>query len=170
VRQVEVAAAIGAAAAKRLQQGAPPEEISSEARAAAGVVANLVTQRAADSARGRVILWVDDRPANNHFERQALQALGFSFVLANSTEEALEKVAAQQFDVIISDMGRPPDQRAGYTLLGKLRDMGIRTPYIIYAGSRAPEHQAESRRRGAVGTTNRPDDLVRLVLNAVRSS
>jgi CheY-like chemotaxis protein len=88
-------------------------------------------------------------------------------VLALSTEDALEKLARQNFDVIISDMGRPPDPQAGYTLLDQLRAAGNRTPFIIYAGSRAPEHQAESRRRGAVGCTNRPDELLEMVLAAI---
>jgi CheY-like chemotaxis protein len=62
-------------------------------------------------------LWVDDFPNNNIYERQALEALGVNFVLATSTEEALKKISRQRFDAIISDMGRPPDSRAGYTLL-----------------------------------------------------
>jgi CheY-like chemotaxis protein len=82
-----------------------------------------------------------------------LEALGVTFVLAASTDEAIGKVKRQSFDAIISDMGRPPDSQAGYTLIDKLRADGNQTPFIIYAGSRAPEHRAEARRRGAVGCT-----------------
>ncbi len=64
----------------------------------------------------------------------------------------------------ISDMGRPPDDRAGYTLLEQLRANGDQTPLIIYAGSRSPEHVAEARRRGAFGCTNRPQELYEMVL------
>jgi CheY-like chemotaxis protein len=113
------------------------------------------------------VLWVDDRPSNNIHERQALEALGVTFVLATSTNEALEKVKSQSFDVIISDMGRPPDPQAGYTLLNELRTSGNQTPFIIYAGSRAPEHRAEARRRGALGYTNRPDELFEMVVSAL---
>jgi hypothetical protein len=52
-------------------------------------------------------------------------------------------------------------------LLDKLRESGNRTPFIIYAGSRAPEHQAEARRRGAIGCTNRPEELFEMVLSAL---
>lgn len=165
-RRVEVAAALGAAAALKLEAGTPPEQVASEAREAAGVVAKLVTPAAVRSARSRTILWVDDRPDNNRFEREALSALGFSFVLAKSTDEALAKLRERNFDVIISDMGRPPDSRAGYTLLSKLQEQGNSAPYIIYAGSRAPEHQAEARRNGAFGTTNRADELMEMVAQA----
>jgi len=122
-----------------------------------------VMRRAARS----TVLWVDDRPSNNVHERQSLEALGVSFVLATSTEEALEILKRQGFDAIISDMGRPPDAQAGYTLLDALRVKGDRTPFIIYAGSRAPEHRAEARRRGAVGCTNRADELFEMVLSTL---
>src|SRR5713226_2090200 len=100
-------------------------------------------------------------------ERHSLEALGLRFVLATSTDEAMEKLREQSFDAIISDMGRPPDPQAGYTLLDKLRASGDRTPFIVYAGSRDPEHRAEARRRGAVGCTNRPDELFEMVLSAL---
>jgi CheY-like chemotaxis protein len=93
--------------------------------------------------------------------------VGVTFVLATSTEEAMDKVKRQSFDAIISDMGRPPDSRAGYTLLDKLRESGNRTPFIIYAGSDAPKDRAEARRRGAIGCTNRPDELFEMVLSTL---
>jgi CheY-like chemotaxis protein len=96
-----------------------------------------------------------------------LEALGVTFVLAKSTDEALDKLRPQSIDLIISDMGRPSDSQAGYTLLDKLRASGDRTPFVIYAGSRASEHRAEARRRGAIGCTNRPDELFEMVLSAL---
>jgi CheY-like chemotaxis protein len=114
------------------------------------------------------VLWVDDNPDNNIYERQSLEALGVRFVLSTSTDDALNKVKNQRFDAIISDMGRPPDRTAGYTLLDALRSSGDRTPFIIYAGSRSPEHQAESRRRGAAGCTNRATELFEMVLSALQ--
>jgi DNA-binding NtrC family response regulator len=86
---------------------------------------------------------------------------------ASSTEDALDKNQHRSFDAIISDMGRPPDSRAGYTLLDALRNRGDQTPFIIYAGSRAPEHMAEARRHGALGCTNRPQERIEMVLEAI---
>ena len=113
------------------------------------------------------VLWVDDRPNNNINERQTLEALGINFVLATSTDEALERLARQRFDAIISDMGRPPDPRAGYTLLDQLRSTGKETPFIIYAGSRDPEHVAESRSHGAIGCTNNANELIKMVMSVL---
>jgi CheY-like chemotaxis protein len=166
-RKAEAAAALAAAAASHAGPGAAPDATARDARTAADVVAEIVTPRMIRRAGRSTVLWVDDRPNNNVHERQALEALGVSFVLSTSTEDAIERISRRSFDAIISDMGRPPDPRAGYTLLDKLRARGDQTPLIIYAGSRSPEHRAEAIRHGAVGCTNRPDELFEMVLRAL---
>ena len=166
-KQAEVVAALSAAAASKPDRDKTPESIAKEAMIATDVVAEVVTPRAIRRARRSTVLWVDDNPHNNSYERQALEALGVSFVLAKSTDEALKKIRKQRFDAIISDMGRPPDSQAGYTLLDQLRSSGYQTPFIIYAGLRDPEHVAESRRRGAIGCTNNPNELFEMVLSAL---
>jgi CheY-like chemotaxis protein len=166
-KQAEVVAALSAAAASKPDGDKTRESVAKEAMIAADVVADFVTPRAIRRASRSTVLWVDDNPNNNSYERQALEALGVSFVLAISTDEALKKISRQRFDAIISDMGRPPDPRAGYTLLDKLRSSGDQTPFIIYAGSREPEHVAESRRHGAIGCTNNANELFEMVLSAL---
>lgn len=52
------------------------------------------------------ILWVDDRPENNTYERQAFEAMGIQFTLALSTDEAFERLSQVKYAAIISDMGR----------------------------------------------------------------
>ena len=119
---------------------------------------------------GARVLWVDDHPENNEYPRRALEALGIRFDLSTSTEDALERLKRQRYDAIISDMGRPGDPHAGYTLLGRIRDVGISTPFIIYAGSNLPEHKAETVRRGGYGTTNNALELFSLVIGAIQTS
>ncbi len=166
-KQAEVVAALSAAAASKPDEDKTRESVAKEAMIAADVVAEVVTPRAIRRASRSTVLWVDDNPNNNSYERQALEALGVSFVLAQSTDEALKKISRQRFDAVISDMGRPPDSRAGYTLLDKLRSSGDQTPFIIYASSRHPEHVAESRRHGAIGCTNNANELFEMVLSAL---
>jgi CheY-like chemotaxis protein len=165
--KTEATASLAAANASRPDAAASPEAAAREAKAVAQVVQETVTPTVIRRAGRATVLWVDDRPNNNIHERQALEAMGVSFVLSTSTDDALEKLKRQSFDAIISDMGRAPDPQAGYTLLDKLRASGDRTPFIIYAGSRTPEHRAESKRRGAVDCTNRPDELFELVLSSI---
>lgn len=166
-KQAEASAALVAASVTRRDLATNTESIAREAKEAADVVAESVNSRVIRRAGEATILWVDDRPDNTIYERKSLEAIGVFFMLATSTEEALEKLKKQKFDVVISDMGRPPDQRAGYTLLENLRAAGSRTPFIIYAGSNAPEHKAEARRCGALGSTNRASELFSYVLAAI---
>jgi CheY-like chemotaxis protein len=130
-------------------------------------VEQAVTCREAGRFSESKVLWVDDYPDNNLQEREAFEAIGLQFTLASSTEEALTILQARSFAGIISDMGRPPDPRAGYTLLDILRARGDKTPFVIYAGSSAPEHKRETTKHGGQGCTNRPDELFTLVTKAI---
>ena len=114
------------------------------------------------------ILWVDDNPSNNFYERSALEKFGVRFAISTSTEDALEKIRVNKYDAIISDMGRRTDARAGYTLLAEKQKLGDTTPFIIYAGSNAPQHKAEARQKGAIGSTNNPQELFELVTSALQ--
>jgi len=117
------------------------------------------------------ILWADDQPSNNRYERAALEALDMTVDLSLSTEDALARVATRgPYDLIISDMSRPPDDRAGYTLLDALRGAGDQTPYVIYSGSRDPEHFNEAVHHGAVGCTNLASELFELVRSGLRAN
>lgn len=171
---IDVAASLGAATAI-WQEGAqgkeqlPDKEKEEEIANVVKVVDRLITPTASQQLEGATVLWVDDNPINNTYERRALEALGIQFTISKFTENALDKLRQKKYDVIISDMGRPPDQRAGYTLLEKVKEMHISTPFIIYAGSKRPEHIAEARRRGAFGSTNDPQELFEMVIRALKN-
>jgi CheY-like chemotaxis protein len=166
---IEVATSLGAATAHWQDKTQDDLQLADaeKAREIAQVVNQILTPGTSRQLAGSSALWVDDRPINNLYERQALEALGIHFTISKSTEDALEKVGRKHYDVIISDMGRPPDQHAGYTLLEKVKGMQIATPFIIYAGSKRPEHITEARKRGAFGTTNDPQELFELVVSAL---
>ena len=111
------------------------------------------------------ILWVDDRPENNVYERKALEKYGISFHIALSTEQALRIMETNDFSLIISDMGRKEGKDEGYVLLDKVRKTNKSIPFLIYAGSRKEEHIKETIRRGGQGCTNDPTELVNLVIS-----
>ena len=115
----------------------------------------------------RTILWVDDRPDNNVWERRALQTYGMQFVLARSTAEAEGLLQSRSFDAVISNLGRPGDRRAGFTLLARARISHPQAPYFIYTGSRAPELIREAQARGAQGLTDDPAELISMVVTAL---
>ncbi len=119
-----------------------------------------------ESWRNRV-LWVDDRPENNVYERHAFEAAGLTFTLALSTQEALEILERNKFASIISDMGRREGPREGYVLLDELRGRGDRTPFFIYAGSNLPKHKREATDHGGQGSTNDAQELFQMVTAVV---
>jgi CheY-like chemotaxis protein len=168
-QKAEAAGAIAAAVASKPAEGKDAHAMAETAQAAASAVAASVTPRAVQNARAATVLWVDDNPDNNIYVRRSLEALGVRFVIATSTEDALQQARRQSFDAIISDMGRGLDRTAGYKLLEELRKAGIKSPYVIYAASTDSKRRAEAKRRGAIDATNRPDELFQLVLSAIVS-
>lgn len=113
------------------------------------------------------ILWVDDRPDNNTYERQAFETIGLHFTLALSTNEAFERLSQNKFAAIISDMGRREGPREGYVLLDRMRKEGDQTPLFFYAASSAPEHKRETRDHGGQGCTNNAKELFEMVTKAI---
>jgi CheY-like chemotaxis protein len=166
-RQREQAvAALGAAVAARNDSDGAGQILDPQAVANA-----LPSPRTQQRIQNAQVLWVDDRPANNRYERETLEALGIRVDISTSTEDALDRMKWRSYDLVISDMGRPPDQSAGYTLLDALRARGDEIPYVIYASSREPKHVAEARRHGAIGCTNSATELVGIVTDVlVRNS
>lgn len=116
------------------------------------------------------VLWVDDQPWNNRQEIELLERKGIEVTTRTSTESALELLDADpnRFGLVISDMGRGFDRTAGYTLLEAMRERKLDTPFVIYAGSGDPKHDAEAKRRGALGSTNAPSALIELVESALK--
>jgi hypothetical protein len=76
-KQAEAAAALVAASVARPDAATTPESAAREAKEAADVVAESVNARVIRRASEATILWVDDRPNNNIFERQSLEARRF---------------------------------------------------------------------------------------------
>jgi CheY-like chemotaxis protein len=111
----------------------------------------------------RRILWVDDRPDNNTYVRQVFESLGLTFDLAQSTDEALERLRHSRYGAIISDMARLEGPREGYRLLSAIRISDKATPFFIYSSSNSPEHKREAANFGAQGATNRASELVDMV-------
>jgi len=167
--QFEVVAAPGAATARREEAVASQDETAFEARRMAKHLAKL-TPAILLAARTRKILWVDDREESRVFERQALQSLGFAIVVVETTGDAIAAIEREQFDVVISGMGRQTDARAGFTLLSRVRNYNVTVPYILYFQAPTADQQTEAWNRGALGIVSSPGDLVTLIVNTVASA
>jgi CheY-like chemotaxis protein len=121
---------------------------------------------------GAELLWVDDRPSNDRNEARMLRSFGALITFACTTEEALSALrnAAEQqqpFHLILSDIARDiptPDPEAGIKMLDRLHDEKIFLPVIFYIARPKPGAPAPA---GSLGLTNRPDQLLHLVLDGL---
>ena len=141
--------------------------ITADVRLMTGIPAELLREKLTP----RKVLWVDDNPENNIWERQALESYGVEFVLAQDTAEAVQQWQEKgPFTAIISDMGRVGDAQAGYTLLSIVKEAPIQVPYFIYTAANHQESlfSHDAKVRGAQGLTSDPDALVAMVVAAIR--
>jgi CheY-like chemotaxis protein len=114
--------------------------------------------------RGKRVLWVDDRPSNNFYERLALSQMGLTVDVATTSDEGLSAAAHLQPAVIISDMERNGHRDAGLRFLRSARAQGIGSPVIFYIGEviEAPGVPA-----GAFAITDRADEALHFVLDVL---
>lgn len=167
--QLQAVAGLAANAAAPDAQGhLPPNEAAQEA---VDVVTEMLTTRTVKRASKTKILWVDDRPQNNAQLQQSLRALGMKIHQAETTEQAMERLTNERFDLVISDMGRQNDPRAGYTLLAQMQNAGIKWPLIFYsAGGNLLKNEQMAKEKGAFGSTNQGTELFRMVFSALNAS
>lgn len=114
--------------------------------------------------QGSQILWVDDNPDNNLYERRILRSFGIFVDLARSTDEALTMLTQTKYDVIISDMNREGIEDEGLRFLNKTIQRGLHRYTIFYAARFDPSKGIPPY---AFGMTNRPDHLIHYILDAL---
>jgi CheY-like chemotaxis protein len=109
------------------------------------------------------ILWVDDHPENNVWERRALESLGVTFLTVERTETAEASLTTGSFQMIISDIRRDSGRDDGLSGLSRLSAAapGIRTVFYVGALDTAGTPP------GAFGITNDPEELFHLILDIV---
>ncbi len=157
-RMLKEEAIVATATASRAWQPASGEKV--DVPRIRATIDEVFTPEALNNLTGKSILWVDDNPANNELAVRALRKFGLNIEQARSTEAALALMQRRKFDLLISDMGRGADMRAGYGLLEAVRDSGSTVPFYIFAGSDTPEFRREAAERGAQLSTN---DMLELI-------
>lgn len=124
--------------------------------------------------RAARVLWVDDRPANNEYERKWLRPHGIVFDCVVSTEEALDQLSNEAYDLVITDLGRPhsSDQSdaAGAQFLAQpiVHDGG--PPVLVYAGTWAVAQRNRLMQLGALDVMANREHLFAKVLEVLGRS
>jgi CheY-like chemotaxis protein len=139
------------------------ERSESDVQEAIGNLTEVSSKLKTSKPSNNLILWVDDNPNNNNYERNTLETLGFEIELALSTKEAIQKIKTKTYAVIISDRGRKEGKEAGFDLLKIIREEDKVIPYFFYTATSAPEVKELALKQGAQGLTNKPAELVEMV-------
>ncbi|MFI2240155.1 P-loop NTPase fold protein [Streptomyces chrestomyceticus] len=122
---------------------------------------------AAGSLAGRTILWVDDHPENNASLAAWFRRQGATVETAVDSRSADAAIAVRTPSLVISDIARGTDGRAGFTHVEALRrDERYTGPVIFYAGRVTPVRLGTAHQLGALGVAADGDALVRLVRSA----
>lgn len=110
------------------------------------------------------ILWVDDYPINNEIVINLFQDRGVHFDIAITTKQGMELFMKNQYDIIITDMGRGLQSDAGLDLIKQLKDMQCEIPIIVYASRRAIDlYGFQASKLGAYYVTNGIANIISVI-------
>jgi DNA-binding NtrC family response regulator len=108
------------------------------------------------------ILVVDDDPGQRSLLDSFLQSQGFATTLADSGERALEVVAAEKFDLMISDVRMPG--LSGLDTFRRLRSQGVTMPVLLVTAYADIREAVGAMRDGALNYLAKPIDLDELLV------
>ena len=95
--------------------------------------------RDAELLRDSRLLWIDDEPSSTRTERSALTALGVVIDTATSDDDAERRMAAEHYDIVISDIARGDRNNAGMAFVPTIREYDEAAPIIFYIRNMAPD-------------------------------
>lgn len=126
---------------------------------------------AVEPRRAARVLWIDDKPANNEVERKWLRPHGLVFDCVVSTEEAIQQLETESYDLVITDLGRQGSSDRSYTAGAEFLDQPIvkqgGPPVIVYGGQWAMKQKEPLLTRGALAVTNDRGVLLSTVLKVL---
>ena len=93
------------------------------------------------------VLLIEDDPSHALLIRRALRLASAEVVEAAKAATAYEALAQGAFDLIVADLHLPDSQ--GVSHVGKLRELGPRTPVIVLTSSTSLEEAVEAMKLGA---------------------
>lgn len=115
---------------------------------------------------GAHVLWIDDHPENNRWERSMLRAFSVHVTSVETTRSAMACLQTEAFDVVVSDIAREGRSDEGVRALAEFSVRAPGLPILLYVGYL----NSDSVPRGAFGITNDPNELLHLLLDALERS
>ncbi len=110
-------------------------------------------------------LWLDDSGVVVQCsEKRLIEAIGVELDICPNPDKAFDVLLNNAYDFIISDMKRGDDTQAGVTFLKKLVEKRRWIPTIFYITN---FHASKGVPPYAFGITNRPNELLHLVMDLI---
>ncbi|MFH1875426.1 MAG: response regulator [Candidatus Omnitrophota bacterium] len=107
------------------------------------------------------ILIVDDEARIRELLRKALTREGHEVVSVPSTEQSLELIFKEPFDLLLLDVRL--SRESGLSVLRKVREYQKEVPIVVYSGAITPELDKEAREAGANEVLSKDIDVLQLV-------
>jgi len=104
---------------------------------------------------------VDDDDGVRGVVTAMLARRGYEVIAAGDGQEASEKLAAAEVDLVVSDVSMP--RRTGFELLGELREQRPHVPVILMTSAPTGHGAREATRLGARGYLTKPVPMVPLL-------
>jgi DNA-binding NtrC family response regulator len=108
------------------------------------------------------ILVVDDEVRIRELLRKSFNMAGYEVVTVPSTQQSLELIFKEPFDLILLDV-RLSLGESGISILKKIREFQRKVPVVVYSGVLTPELEIEARRAGANEVLSKDIDILQLV-------
>ncbi len=110
----------------------------------------------------RKVLWVDDYPSNNEAIIDLYRQQGVEFDLVLNTDQALDYLAKEEYNLVISDIGRGSEPDAGVRMIREINHhFGSPPPILIFSSIQAVESYGKNaKKEGALLVTASARDLV----------
>jgi two-component system chemotaxis response regulator CheY len=109
------------------------------------------------------ILAVDDSASMRQMVSFTLKNAGFAVVEAVDGQDALEKIAAKDFDLVLTDQNMPRLDGIGLTQRLRQNPRYKSTPILILTTESSDEMKQKGRAAGATGWLVKPFDPSKLV-------
>ncbi len=107
------------------------------------------------------VLVVDDEADARALIERFLEDAGAEVETASSVDEAMERLEAQEFDVLVSDIGMPEED--GYSLLRRVRALGRTMPAIALTAYASAEDRVRALVAGFKSHLTKPVEAIELI-------
>jgi len=104
--------------------------------------------------QSRTVLVVDDDSAMRDMVASLLEDEGIHATVVNGVDEALQRLAESDFDVVLSDIRMPG--RTGIDLLGGIRELRPQTPVVLMTAFGSIDSAVEAMQAGAFDYVTKP--------------